>query len=328
MPRKLRLEYAGAIQHVINRGNYRLDIFADERAKGAFEACLFETCEKSRWILHAFTIMRNHFHLSLETPEPNLIEGMQWLQGTFAVRFNRFRNERGHLFQGRYKAILTEEGKSLGEVCDYIHLNPIKAGIVPLERLQEYRYSSYWYLHQPRRRPSFLRVQTGLECAGGLPDSPHGWMRYAERLKLQLAQTIGPGKWEERQRALCHGWAIGSQEFKRNLVEEFQLTGQLRSSDATGVKEVRSLGWMAALNQGLEALGYSLEEARSTPKSLPWKLALAAWMKKRTQANNPWLTEQLNLGTPNAFSRNLTNFRRARQGSDPTWRMLTSLSGA
>ncbi|MBK8475737.1 MAG: transposase [Opitutaceae bacterium] len=91
MPRKLRLEFPGACYHVINRGNYRADVFATEGAKSAFEACLFEACEKSAWKLHAFVIMTNHYHLALETPDGNLVAGMQWLQATFANRFNQVR---------------------------------------------------------------------------------------------------------------------------------------------------------------------------------------------------------------------------------------------
>jgi putative transposase len=104
MARKLRLEFPGALYHVINRGNYRADVFAAERTKEAFAACVFEACAKADWRLHAYVIMRNHYHLAIETPNGNLVEGMRWLQSTFANRFNRLRREQGHVFQGRYKA--------------------------------------------------------------------------------------------------------------------------------------------------------------------------------------------------------------------------------
>ena len=104
MARKLRLEFAGACYHVINRGNYRRELFGDDGTRDAFQRCLFEACERFEWRLHAFVIMRNHFHLAAQTPEPNLSEGMKWLQGTWAARFNRFRRENGRPFQGRYKA--------------------------------------------------------------------------------------------------------------------------------------------------------------------------------------------------------------------------------
>ena len=95
MPRKLRLEYAGACYHVINRGNYRRDLFVGEGASASFEGCLFEAVGRFGWRLHAFVIMRNHFHLAVETPEPNLSAGMRWLQATWAARFNRWRGRNG-----------------------------------------------------------------------------------------------------------------------------------------------------------------------------------------------------------------------------------------
>src|SRR4051812_35483854 len=133
MPRKTRLEFPGAIYHVINRGNDKAWIFKQESAKQSFEECIFEACAKNAWILHAYVIMGNHFHLAVETPEGNLVAGMQWLQSKFANRLNKLRDARGHLFQGRYKALLVEPGGALGELCHYIHLNPVRAGIAPIE---------------------------------------------------------------------------------------------------------------------------------------------------------------------------------------------------
>ena len=98
--------------HVINRGNYRRDVFETTGTAKAFEVTLDEACEQHGWKLHAYVILRNHFHLALTTPEPNLVEGMHWLQSTFASRFNRLRGERGHLFQGRYQALLIEDQPS------------------------------------------------------------------------------------------------------------------------------------------------------------------------------------------------------------------------
>ena len=146
MARKLRWEYAGACYHAINRGNYRKDLFAVKGAAESFEACLFEASERAGWRLHAFVIMRNHFHLAVETPEPNLSEGMRWLQATWAARFNRYRGEVGRPFQGRYKALHVEAGHALAQVAHYIHLNPVRAGVVPGERAGEFRWSSlHWF---------------------------------------------------------------------------------------------------------------------------------------------------------------------------------------
>ena len=106
MPRKQRIEYPGAIYHVISRGNYLKELFLRQNTWEAFERCLFEAVDRCGWKLHAHVVMSNHFHLVVETPEPNLVVGMKWLQSTFATRFNRLRKERGHVFQGRSKRFL------------------------------------------------------------------------------------------------------------------------------------------------------------------------------------------------------------------------------
>ncbi len=108
MARPLRIQFPGAIYHVMNRGNYRDNIFATSGAASAFVDCLWEACEQTKWKVHAYCVMRNHYHLAIETPEGNLVEGVHWLQSTYGNRFNRFRKENGRAFQGRYKAVLIE----------------------------------------------------------------------------------------------------------------------------------------------------------------------------------------------------------------------------
>jgi REP element-mobilizing transposase RayT len=111
--RETEIGIRGGDYHVINRGNYRKDLFGERGAAAAFENTLFEACVKCGWKIHAYVMMSNHFHLAVETPEANWVSGMAWLQGTFANRFNRFHGERGHAFQSRYKSILIEEWQTL-----------------------------------------------------------------------------------------------------------------------------------------------------------------------------------------------------------------------
>ena len=96
MARKLRIEYEGALYHVLNRGNYRRDVFETAGAAQAFVAVMEDASARYGWNVHAYALMRNHYHLAIETPTANLVDGMHWLQSTIATRFNRFRNERGH----------------------------------------------------------------------------------------------------------------------------------------------------------------------------------------------------------------------------------------
>lgn len=114
--------------------------------------------------------MRNHFHLAVETPQPNLSEGMKFLQGTWANRFNRYRGLVGRPFQGRYKALHVEPGQALAQVANYIHLNPVRAKIAAVETLDAFRWSSLWWYPQRKKRPAWLFPETVLTEAGGLSD--------------------------------------------------------------------------------------------------------------------------------------------------------------
>lgn len=217
MARKLRIQYENALYHVINRGNYRRDVFETAGAARVFEECLWKCCEMHKWRLHAHAVMRNHFHLAVETPKANLVEGMHWLLGTFSTRFNRFREEQGHLFQGRYQAILVEDGNALARVADYIHLNPVRAGIVPAERVAQFRWSSLpYFVRGPR--PSCL-VADDILAASGLEDSSEGWCEYVAQLQ-ELA--MNPAEQERRGFGeMSRGWAIGTAGWRKALAKTY-----------------------------------------------------------------------------------------------------------
>src|SRR4030095_13062288 len=150
MARKTRVEFPRAIYHVMDRGDRREAIFHDDEDRQRFIRTLGEACERTGWRIHAFVLMGNHYHLFLETPQANLVAGMRWFQTTLTVRFNRKHGLSGHLFQGRYKAVVVdpEERGYFVTLSDYVHLNPVRARIVGLDdRLYEYRWSSYpWYV--------------------------------------------------------------------------------------------------------------------------------------------------------------------------------------
>ena len=124
MSRKLRIEYPGAMYHVMNRGDQREDIFRDDQDRQKFLSTLGEACAKTEWQVHAYCLMRNHFHLVLETPQPNLVLGMKWLLGVYTKRFNIRHKLCGHLFAGRYKALVVEGSGNgcLRTVCDYVQV--------------------------------------------------------------------------------------------------------------------------------------------------------------------------------------------------------------
>ncbi len=141
MARPLRIEFAGALYHITARGNAGQDIFLDARDSERFLALLDEVATRLRWRCYAYCLMTNHYHLVVETPAPNLAHGMRQLNGRHTQAFNHRHERDGHLFQGRYKAILVDREPYLKEVCRYVVLNPVRAGLAPDARA--WRWSSY-----------------------------------------------------------------------------------------------------------------------------------------------------------------------------------------
>lgn len=141
MARPLRLEFEGALYHVTSRGNRREAIYETPDDRDSYLEILGEVCEKYNWLCHAYCLMGNHYHLLIETPEANLSKGMRQLNGVYTQCSNKTHGRVGHVFQGRYKAILVEKEPYLLELARYIVLNPVRAGMVSSP--SEWPWSSY-----------------------------------------------------------------------------------------------------------------------------------------------------------------------------------------
>ena len=141
MSRPLRLELAGGLYHVTSRGDGREDIYLSEADRRVWLDVFGQVCKRFNWVCHAWCQMSNHYHLLIETPEANLAQGMRQLNGVYTQRFNRAYGRVGHVFQGRYKAILVERDSYLLELARYVVLNPLRAGMV--KRLETWPWSSY-----------------------------------------------------------------------------------------------------------------------------------------------------------------------------------------
>lgn len=141
MARPLRIEYAGAIYHVTSRGNARKPIFRDDQDRGILLNILEEVNGRYNWLYHAYCLMNNHYHLVIETPDGNLSKGMRQLNGVYTMRFNQRHHTVGHVFQGRYRAILVQKESHLLEVCRYVILNPVRAKVANVP--ERWRWSSY-----------------------------------------------------------------------------------------------------------------------------------------------------------------------------------------
>ena len=306
MPRRRRIQYEGALYHVINRGNYRLPVFGSPGAARAFETTLAAASAMHRWRIHAYAVMRNHFHLALETPRPNLAAGMHWLESTFATRFNRFRSERGHVFQGRYQSLLIEDTAALFRVINYIHLNPVAAGLVEPRAVADFRWSSLRRLARGPR-PCWLVAEVPLQQLG-LRDTPSDWQTYRRYL-----ETLA-GDPEEQQRQafdqLSSGWAIGTIGWKRALAREYANLQLDVGLSAGGVQELNEARWADALATALRDAGRTVSELEPTPRVASWKIAVAATLRRDAAAPFGWIARKLKVANLNTLR---SSVRRSRQ---------------
>jgi len=252
--------------------------------------------------------MSNHYHLAVSTPNANLVEGMRWLQGTFATRFNRYRKERGHLFQGRYKSLLVDPAGGLGPLCHYIHLNPVRAHQRPVAELPAWPWASVHWLTQPRLRPSWYDPTAALAHAGGLKDTSAGRNKYLEYLAW-LAEDE-PARKAQRFAEMSQGWVIGTRDFAQAMVREHREAighGRRLAGELQAAQEAL---WADTLERLLRRLGRTPGDLRLAGKSVDWKLAVAAALKGQTTVTNRWLGTALHMGNLYEVSRKVAAWKR------------------
>lgn len=306
MARKLRIQFNAAIYHVISRGNYRRDLFESPGEAKAFLETVREAKERMGWRVHAYVLMRNHYHLAIETPEPNLVQGMHWLQTTWASRFNRFRKESGHLFQGRYRAILVENGEVLGKVVDYIHLNPVRAKIVAADQVKNYRWSS---LAGIVRGDGWVD-DVGWRASGRFVAGPAGCKAY-EAYLVEVGQD--EAAWARLGlQGLSKGWALGTHAWRRTLAKEHAQLAINPGLEKTEVRELRELVWENAVQAGLRLHAKTEEDLSAKPFAPPWKLELADTVQRSAGASVAWLAQRLHLGKPSSVRSYLSRLRATK----------------
>jgi putative transposase len=205
LARPWRIEYAGAYYHVLSRGNEARDIFFDDGDRKLFLRTLGETSVRFKVDFFAFVLMRNHYHLLLRTNSPNLSRAMQWLGLTYARRLNNRLGRCGHLFQGRFKAMLVESDAYMVELSCYIHRNPLRAKVV--KRLIDCRWSSYPVYAYGKKGPEWLKTDLILSYFGGRG----GHKAYREKVQEYAGEE---GRlWEDFR----HGVILGSAGFVERI---------------------------------------------------------------------------------------------------------------
>jgi putative transposase len=239
MARPLRMDYPDAFYHVLSRGNERKEIFRDERDYLRFLDTLGKMVDRFKLEVHAYVLMKNHFHLLVHTQESNLSRAIQWLGVSYSIWFNRRHQRSGHLFQGRFKSFIIEDDRYFTAMCLYIHGNPLRAGIV--KRLSQYRWSSYQAYGDKRHRVSWLTTELVLGMYGG---SRRRFVRAQELFFKESPSLLGE---------LRHGLYLGSEVFSEECIE--RLKGKSYGEKPQARSLLRSRDIRGLVNKILEGLG-------------------------------------------------------------------------
>jgi len=281
--------------HVMNRGDQREDIFRDDEDRQKFLSTLGEACAKTEWQVHAYCLMRNHFHLVLETPQPNLVFGMKWLLGVYTKRFNIRHKVCGHLFAGRYKALVVEGSGNgyLRTVCDYVHLNPVRAKLLPPEApLESFRWSSYReYLKVPGQRPSWLRVDRLLGEKGIPKDSEAGRREFGLLMERRRAEESAAD-----YEGIRRDWMLGSEAFRQELLaavsERVGPSHYGAARQETAVQKAERV-----VKEEMERLSWDEDALRGHPKGHGAKVRLARRLRQETSMSLKWIAQRLHMGS-------------------------------
>jgi REP element-mobilizing transposase RayT len=308
MARKLRVEYAGAIYHVMNRGDRREEVFKDDPDRERFLATLGEACVKTGWQIHALCLMPNHFHLVVETPQGNLVAGMKWLLGTYTARFNRRHKLFGHLFSGRYKALIVDGSGTgyLKTVCDYVHLNPARARLLtPEQPLTAYRWSSWpEYLKSPGKRPTWLRVDRLLGEYRIPQDSAAGRRVLAQALETRRQAEAGAD-----YKLIRRGWCLGDETFRQELL--VQMSERI-GAEHYGAERLETVEAKAEriVREELKRRRWQETDLAKRAKGDLGKVQIAGRLRAETLVTVKWIAARLGMGTAGYVNNRLYRWRK------------------
>lgn len=225
-------------------------------------------------------------------------EGMGWLLGTYTQSFNRRHRQWGHLFGGRYKAQLIDERSSgyLRCACDYVHLNPLRVGLIKAGRqLESYPWSSYPAYLRPGLRPGWLRVDRLLGEHGLEQDTAASRREFSRRTATCVAEP-------EESKAFRRGWRLGGEDFVDWLADKIKASPTRDGAGGTGERQVDEILAERLARDCLRAVGWSLAELHGAPKGDPVKVAIAQQLRAQTPMTRHWIAERLHMGSAGYLS--------------------------
>jgi len=243
MTRPLRIEFPGAFYHVTSRGNERKNIFKSLRDREKFLSYLESATKRYGAAIHVHCLMDNHYHLFIETPLGNLSKIIQHINGAYTNYYNKKRERSGHLFQGRYKSILVEEDEYAKELSRYIHLNPVRAGIVNMP--EEYKWSSFRYYISNEKAPEWLKKDFIL-------NSFSSKQKTATKMYKEFVHGLLGQEYKSPLSDLSYSFILGSKEFALEIKDRFLGEGK-RDRDLPVLKETIEMPGLEMIEKAVEA---------------------------------------------------------------------------
>ncbi|MGB0644276.1 MAG: transposase, partial [Akkermansiaceae bacterium] len=307
----------------MSRGDHQELIYRNDKDRIRFLETLGECCEKTGWLVHAYVLKGNHYHLLLETPEANLVTGMKWFQGVYTPRFNARHRLFGHLFQGRYETLVVDpEDEYFATVGSYIHLNPERANLVHpvFGGLAKYRWSSFPENLKPRRkRPKWLVTEDLYSIVGIEREDPTGRRRFEAWTDAQAWDCARGNneQLEQEWKKVRRGWYLGSETFKEKLLSKLEgiLEGHQRDSQSGGAKrergEVAAPQWFRMASEHLKLNGDALAKLKKGDER---KLVLAWGLRTQFMVSCKWVTSLLHMGDPSRVSAAVKQVKGVKKG--------------
>ena len=306
-----------------------MSVFEDDKDRSGWLDLLERACERFGWRVHAWVLMGNHFHVLVETPEPNLVAGMKWFLGVYSQGWNRRRQRNGHVFQGRYKAVVVNgeerDGSYFKIVADYFHLNPVRAGWVgggTAKKLRSWRWSSF-PSYAGGKVPGWLETgrvlrafqlsedQRGGKAYGGYLEArakdPKSAINDAALGELRRGWVLGEKGFVEKVRAVLSGQAVAKKKRKGNV-------GGL----AVKAHDEAEAERIAKASLALLGLPDAVKKLAGRGRWLKEKAVIAAVIRQRTGVGNRWIAERLAMGEESSVVRAV---RRAKENATEKKRM-------
>lgn len=314
MARQLRIQVPGAFYLVSNQTQTRNGLFRSDEERALFMDCLLETCSKTGWTIHALSLTKDGYFILLESPEPNLVDGMKWFQGAFTAKINKIREKREALFERRYRSVIIDPGESdiFKTLSEYVHTAPVWTRTYKGD-LQDYEWSSVKdYAASKSRRGGHIHVDRVL-AAYGLKDDTSGRKKFLAAVN-EVARRVGgnslPADIADSWKPIRRGWFIGSDKFHKDLqaviakTRDGKVPGRTSTRNVHGEAMARNI-----IKAGLKVMKLKESDLTKMPLGCDEKIALATVLRQKTTISQDWISKRLRMGHRTNVSNGITKVK-------------------